>query len=461
MTLRARLTSAAALVVVVSFFLGLFLIHSVETAGIRQVDQQLAGFLPSKPFRIATSSGPTSRPAHSPPVFSTNNISALYLATITNGKRTVLSTPLGTKRESPRTPSTASTSRKNVTIVTVGSTSGSQTWRAVLVAFPHSHSDILVAASLSQVNATTRFLELALLVTGLIILAVLFAAGLWIVRLGLRPITEVTAVAEAIAKGDRTQRVAKGSQRTEAGKLTRAFNVMLDEQQALEARLRQFVGDASHELRTPVSAILGITDLWRRGELRSGEVRDEAIHRIGVSSRQMGRLVEDLLLLARLDEGRPLEYETVDLESVVREVVADVLVTSPTREVTISAPHKVVVEGDEARLRQVVVNLITNAVRHTPPEAKIQVRVLEEGEGAVLEVEDAGPGMTQEDAQRAFDRFWQADPSRSRAGAGLGLAIVRSIVDAHCGDISLISNPLTGTRVTVTIPQRPPVTDKT
>jgi two-component system OmpR family sensor kinase len=175
----------------------------------------------------------------------------------------------------------------------------------------------------------------------------------------------------------------------------------------------------------------------------------------------MGRLVEDLLLLARLDEGRPLEYETVDLESVVREVVADVLVMSPTREVTISAPHKVVVEGDEARLRQVVVNLITNAVRHTPPEAKIQVRVLEEGEGAVLEVEDAGPGMTQEDAQRAFDRFWQADPSRSRAGAGLGLAIVRSIVDAHCGDISLISNPLTGTRVTVTIPQSPPVTDKT
>jgi two-component system OmpR family sensor kinase len=298
-----------------------------------------------------------------------------------------------------------------------------------------------------------RFLRFAFLLAALAILAVLIATGFWISRLGLRPIAEVTEVAEAIVEGDRTRRVATLRRTTEAGKLARAFNVMLDEQQALEARLRQFIADASHELRTPLSVILGITGLWRRGELRVGDQRDEAIHRIGASANQMGSLVEDLLLLARLDEGRSMDRSPVDLSAVVRDVVADVLSTAPTRTISLIVPASVVVMGDEASLRQIGVNLISNAVRHTPQGADVTVRILENEDSVRLEVEDSGPGMTPEEVSRAFDRFWQADSSRSSTGSGLGLAIVRSMADAFGGKVSLVSDAAMGTRIMVIIPR--------
>jgi two-component system OmpR family sensor kinase len=440
------------LIVVISL-LGLLLVHSIQTSEIRQIDQQLETFLPTSRIAATLKLPAPQKNGSARPTFTTSHFSALYLATFTNGTRKVLSTPLGTQHASPQVPRSITSSLHHVVIVTVGSTTGSLSWRAVLVALPHVHAEVLVAASLSQVDATMRFLRLSLLLTGLIVLAVLTATSIWITRLGLRPIAEVTEVAEAIVDGDRTRRVVGRDQGTEAGKLARAFNVMLDEQQASETRLRQFVADASHELRTPVSVILGITELWRRGELRSGNQSDEAIHRIGVSGTQMGRLVEDLLLLARLDEGRPLEHEPVDLSRVVHDVVSDVVRTDPTRSIVLDAPLAVVVQGDEASLRQVVVNLVSNAIRHTPHGAGVKIRVFEQGNKALLEVADSGPGMTREDASRAFDRFWQADSSRSRSGAGLGLAIVRGIVDAHFGEVFLVSDIVTGTRVIVTIPR--------
>jgi len=454
MKLRVRLLSATMVFIVVATLLGLMLVHSVRASEIRQVDQQLETFLPAS--RIAGNAKPPTQPSSgsTPPVFNANHYSALYLAIITNGTRRVLSTPLGTKHAAPDLPTKNTTSLRHATIVTVRSTTGSLSWRAIRVTLPHAHSEILVAAPLNQVNATMRFLQLSLLLTGVIILAVLTATGIWITRLGLRPIAEVTEVAEAIVEGDRTRRVAGGQQGTEAGKLARAFNMMLDEQQDLESHLRQFVADASHELRTPVSVILGITELWRRGELRSGVQRDEAIHRIGASGAQMGRLVEDPLLLARLDEGRPLDNVQVDLGRVIRDVVADVVTTDPTRNVVLDAPSSAIVKGDEASLRQVAVNLVSNAIRHTSNDARVTVRVFERGDNVVLEVKDSGPGMTPEDAARAFDRFWQADPSRSRAGAGLGLAIVRGIVDAHQGAVTFASDVATGTRVSVSFPRR-------
>ena len=453
MKLRVRLLSATMVFIVVATLLGLMLVHSVRASEIRQVDQQLETFLPAS--RIAGNAKPPTQPSSgsTPPVFNANHYSALYLAIITNGTRRVLSTPLGTKHAAPDLPTKNTTSLRHATIVTVRSTTGSLSWRAIRVTLPHAHSEILVAVPLNQVNATMRFLQLSLLLTGVIILAVLTATGIWITRLGLRPIAEVTEVAEAIVEGDRTRRVAGGQQGTEAGKLARAFNMMLDEQQDLESHLRQFVADASHELRTPVSVILGITELWRRGELRVGDQRDEAIHRIGASANQMGSLVENLLLLARLDEGRPTDRAPVDLSSVVRDVVADVLTSAPARTIGLYAPPSVVVIGDEASLRQICVNLISNAVRHTPQEADVAVRVLEEGDFVLLEVEDSGPGMTPDEVSRAFDRFWQADLSRSSNGSGLGLAIVRSIVDALGGKVSLVSDAEKGTRVIVTIPR--------
>jgi two-component system OmpR family sensor kinase len=450
--LRARLLSAALLFVVVLLLLGLLIVHSVETSEIGQIDQQLTSFLPNTKT-VATGLGQP--PSVSvPPGFNSSHFSALYLATITKGTRKVLSTPLDTKHASPEIPTIRTTSTDNVSITTVGSTSGTSSWRAVLLALPRQHTEILVAVPLNQVDDTVRFLRLALLLTGLIMLVVLGATGYWITRLGLRPIAEVTEVAEAIVNGDRTRRVARRHQSTEAGKLARAFNVMLDEQQALESRLRQFVADASHELRTPVSVIVGITELWRRGELRNGNQRDEAIHRIGVSGNQMGRVVEDLLLLARLDEGRPLDQERFDLSSVVRDVVADASTTNPTRSIVLDVPRSpVLVLGDSTGIRQVVVNLVSNAIHHTPANANIEIRVTQGDDAVALEVQDSGPGMTPEEASRAFDRFWQADSSRSRAGAGLGLAIVRGIVAAHFGDVSLASNKSTGTRVIVTLPR--------
>jgi two-component system OmpR family sensor kinase len=453
MNLRVRLLSAALAFVVATSLLGLLLIHSVATSETRQIDQQLVSFLPTT--RTVNTSTPPIEPTlpTTPPAFNTSHFSALYLAIVSAGKRRVLSTPLDTKRASPQLPKVVSTSLNNVTILTVTSRTGSLSWRAVLVALPHNQAEILVAAPLNQVDATMKFLRFALLLAGLIVLAVLIATGYWISRLGLRPIAEVTEVAEAIVEGDRTRRVATQRQRTEAGKLARAFNVMLDEQQALEARLRQFIADASHELRTPLTVILGITGLWRQGELRGGDQGDEAIHRIGASANQMGGLVEDLLLLARLDEGRPMDREPVDLSAVVRDVVVDVLTTAPTRTIALDVPPSIVVMSDEVSLRQIAVNLISNAVRHTPQGAGVVARVAEEENSVLLEVEDSGPGMTPEEASRAFDRFWQADSSRSSTGAGLGLAIVRSMVDALGGKVTLVSDTALGTRVLVIIPR--------
>jgi two-component system OmpR family sensor kinase len=166
----------------------------------------------------------------------------------------------------------------------------------------------------------------------------------------------------------------------------------------------------------------------------------------------MGSLVEDLLLLARLDEGRPIDRVPVDLSAVVRDVVADVLTGAPTREIALYVPPSVVVVSDEASLRQICVNLIGNAVRHTPQGADVVVRVLMNTDSVLIEVEDSGPGMTPDEVSRAFDRFWQADPSRTGTGSGLGLAIVHSMVDAIGGKVSLVSEPTKGTRVVVIIP---------
>jgi two-component system OmpR family sensor kinase len=445
------MTIAATFLIAVIALLGVLLVTFVGRAEIRQIDQQLKDSLPvaktidaSSPVAIASGAKPLRG-------ITTNHISAFYMAAITNGKRTVISSTVDAGKASPEEPTFIS-SRSNPTIVTVGSKSGSVEWRAILLKRPGADYDLLVAVPLTQVNGTMSFLRDALLLGGIVMLAVVMAASYWIVRLGLGPIAEVTEVADAIAAGDRTRRVTKAKHGTEAGKLADAFNLMLDEQLAIEARLRQFVADASHELRTPVSVILGITELWRDGKLRGGEERDEAIHRIGRAGSQMGTLVEELLLLARLDEGQALERSLVDMAQIVNEVARDASTTDPYRTVTVRTSGPVVVLGDPLALRRVVANLVNNALRHTPANASIDVRLAVEGGFARLEVEDSGPGMTIDEQHHAFDRFWQADPSRSRSGAGLGLPIVRGLVEAHHGDVIFESSSETGTRFTVSLP---------
>ena len=230
-----------------------------------------------------------------------------------------------------------------------------------------------------------------------------------LIRLGLDPIVEVTSVADPITGGDRSRRVHEARPGSEAGHLARAFNVMLDEEQATEDHLRRFVADASHELRTPVTVIQGVAELWQRGALSEEGAIDDALRRVGQEGARMAALVEDLLLLARLDEGRPLGDEPVDLSQLTPDV-------------------------------------------HTRPGTRVRLRVTRDGEQSVVEVEDNGPGMEPDDGPRAFERFWRGDPARSGPGSGLGLSIVSGIVAAHHGSVEMTTAPGRGTTVRVTIP---------
>jgi two-component system OmpR family sensor kinase len=274
----------------------------------------------------------------------------------------------------------------------------------------------------------------------------------------------MTKTAGAIAAGDLSERVPAEPQGTEAAELGDALNRMLTtiegafaERAASEARLRRFVADASHELRTPVTTIRGYAELYRHGGLSRPDDLDQAMRRTEQESVRMASLVDDLLLLARLDEGRPLDRETVDLGVLGIDAAADARAVAPDRTVTADVAEGVTVEGDEDRLRQVVGNLVGNALVHTPAGTPVSVTVRDGDGRAVVEVRDDGPGMPPDVAERAFERFSRADASRSRhaGGSGLGLAIVRAIIEAHQGEVTLESTPGSGTTVRVVLPRVP------
>ncbi len=458
MTLRLRLYIAAAVLLSVVALLGMLLVRSVEHSELQQIDQQLKTAAPvvgafDRPSAGQAPDGTLIRPPVSTQrPASSNRISEFYIAIVKSSKRDVLFTPLDGRGSVPQLPAATTSAGHPVIVSTVGSLSGSERWRAILITSPGQPTKLLVAASLAQVDATANRLRLAAIGAGIIVLGVVLAAGFWVGRLGLRPIAEVTDVADAIAAGNRSRRVEGASGKTEAAHLARAINVMLDEQQAAETRLRQFIADASHELRTPVSVILGISDLWRQGALRAGDASDDAMRRIGQSGRRMGGLVEDLLLLAHLDDGRPMEIECIDLEPLLHDAIHDASATDPLRHINLEVSGRVVVMGDEAALRQVTANLVTNSLRHTPSQATITIRAFTAGNRVTVDVVDSGPGMTPDEASKAFDRFWRADASRTRSGTGLGLAIVAGIVAAHHGTVTLDSGRDRGTTVTVRLP---------
>jgi two-component system OmpR family sensor kinase len=321
---------------------------------------------------------------------------------------------------------------------------------------------IVVALSLADVDAAVSRLTVVEVLATLLVLAILGLVTFWVIRLGVRPVKQMTATATAIAAGDLSHRVPSVVPGTEAGELGAALNTMLTriqgafEQRAeSESRLRRFVSDASHELRTPVTTIRGYAELYRGGGLRESDALDQAMRRTEQEAMRMGSLIDDLLLLARLDEGRPLRRAPVDLGVLVVDAAADARAVAPDRPVRAEPAADVLVEGDEDRLRQVLANLVHNALMHTPPGTEIVLRAHRAGEAvAVVEVADAGPGMSPEDAANAFQRFYRADGSRSRAsgGSGLGLSIVQAIVEAHHGHVALTSTPGQGTTVRVELP---------
>ena len=319
---------------------------------------------------------------------------------------------------------------------------------------------LVVATPLDDVYSTLhRLLLIELLVTAAV-LAAIVGLGLWVVRLGLRPLDAIGETSAAIAAGDLSRRVERAEERTEVGRLGLALNAMLAQiesafkaRAASEEKLRRFVADASHELRTPLAAIRAYAELFTRGAERRPEDLARSMAGITRESERMSLLVEDLLLLARLDEGRPLEREPVELDEVVGEAVDTALTVEPERPISLDAERAVVL-GDRDRLRQIVDNLLANAREHTPPEMPVHVSVTTLDGAARIEVEDAGPGMEPEEAERVFERFYRADQSRSRAngGVGLGLSIVAAVAEAHGGEVSAHSEPGKGSTFRITLP---------
>lgn len=345
---------------------------------------------------------------------------------------------------------------------TVLSVDGTVHYRVGVEEEPDRRGYTVVALSLREMDATSRqVLYGAGGVTAAVIVVLAIVAG-WVFRLGVRPLGRMAGTAEAIAAGDLSRRAeVTGGTRTEVGRLGTAFNTMLAEiQEAFaareqsETRLRRFVADASHELRTPLTSIRGYAELYRQGGLQEAGALDDAMRRVEQEAIRMGTMVEDLLVLARLDQGRPLEKARVDLALIVADAVADARAVEPDRPITLESESSVVVVADENRLRQVTANLLGNVRGHTPPGAAAQVRVSRRDGWARLEVADEGPGIDPAERDRVFERFFRSDPSRARrsGGSGLGLSIVAAIAEAHGGRVSVGPSEAGGASILVELP---------
>jgi len=352
--------------------------------------------------------------------------------------------------------------------VTLPSVNGSDIlWRAVSVRGPHGLTT--VAVDLSDVQHTVRSLVWLQFGIGVAVLVVVGIVSFAVVQRSLRPLSEVEQTAAAIASGQLDRRVPERDPRTEVGRLSLALNGMLTQiQQAVassessaqtargsEDRMRRFITDASHELRTPLTTIRGFAELYRQGAARDVAM---LLSRIESEASRMGLLVDDLLLLARLDVQRPLEQNRLDLLALASDAVHDAQAIDPQRTISmeiLDGPGTPEVVGDEPRIRQVLSNLVVNALQHTPTSADVIVRVGTDGDDAVVEVADKGPGMSQEDASRVFERFYRTDSSRARAsgGTGLGLSIADSLVHAHGGLVTVTTAPGDGCCFRVTLPR--------
>jgi signal transduction histidine kinase len=334
----------------------------------------------------------------------------------------------------------------------------------------------IVGQAVSRGPSQVRSFLVAELLTGAALIALLALAGEWLIGQGLEPLDEMTRTAKEItSRGDLTARMPDVNQQTEVGKLGASINTMLDRiQQSFSSRLRseqkvrEFAADASHELRTPLTTIRGYAELYRQGALGPDELPN-AMRRIEQESERMSTLVAELLELARLDRTSSLDLAETDLATVVRDAVADAAAVEPLRPVRAEAPPRLVAVVDEPRIRQVLANLLGNVSAHTPKTAPVAVRLGQITGGVLIEVADAGPGMSTEDAIRAFDRFHRAadrpvqhsangngdmNGSGRHSGSGLGLSIVQAIANAHGGRATLESWPGRGTKVRVWLPVR-------
>jgi two-component system OmpR family sensor kinase len=387
-----------------------------------------------------------------------------------------VSGPDTTDGEGPAIPAVLPSSGTPFTVPST--TDGGSQWRMLARPNARAGATIVLAGDEGEVDSAIGDLSREFLLLALGALVLMGALAYALVRSSLRPLEEVERATDEIAGGDLSRRAPVRRPGSEVGRLAQSFNAMIERIEHAfharerseaaardsEERMRRFIADASHELRTPLTSIRGYAELYRQGAVSTPEDLAGVLRRIEDQAARMGLLVEDLLLLARLDHQRPLERAPVDLAVLAVDAVHDAHAVAPERAVGLrlppadgEEPAEIPVLGDAARLRQVFGNLVNNALTHTPAGAPIEVRVRAEPGQAVLEVADGGPGLPPEQAERVFERFYRADPARGRAsgGTGLGLAIVAALVAAHGGRVAVDSTVGVGTTFRVSLPLAP------
>ena len=323
-------------------------------------------------------------------------------------------------------------------------------FRVIAQRLPTGLGIVVVAQSFEDIDRTLLRLQGLFILIGLVMILFIALASRKVITVGLRPLATVEATAERIAEGDLTARLPDLKPNTEVGRLVNTLNTMLGRIEESfsarvesESKLRRFVADASHELRTPITAIRGFAELHRQGAVTGEEKTKELIGRIENESKRMGSLVEDLLLLARLDQSRQMKSEPVNLSKLVSDAVESARAAGPNHPVNFNkSDDEIYALGDNDRIHQVVANLLANARTHTPVGTKIDVSIIQGEDGVRIRIADNGPGLSEKDQAQIFERFYRADASRVRTdgeGTGLGLSIVEAVMRAHAGQVSVES----------------------
>ncbi len=464
MTLRARLLIGVAAVVVALTVAVAMVARSQHRFTQRQLDRQLAAVLPALPRLVRADlvagaarpnlSTPLSQPSASPATAAgplQAIVADLYVGYIgPDGVLVTVATPVDDPRVLPVPPADLTPGHYS----TVATSAGLAPRLRVVTSQLRPGLTLIAGVSTERIDAAGRRLVMGVGLAGGAVVVVLGLVVWWVLQLGLRPIRVMTDTAEALAAGHTSSRAPRFAAGTEADRLGLAMNRLVDASQAAETRLRRFVADASHELRTPLTTLRGYTDLYRAGGLREPEQLEDALRRIGQEAARMNHLVEDLFLLAELDEGRPLQRDPLDIGRVVTDLASDLRAVAPDRtiEVQLHSAQKrpLLVVGDEHRLTQAVAAYTSNALRHTPAGTPLWLSVQPVGERAGepvawvrVAVTDRGPGIEPESAGHVFERFYRVGAGRSRAGggSGLGLAMVAAIIAAHGGRFGVQSRP--------------------
>ena len=348
---------------------------------------------------------------------------------------------------------------------TISGDDGETDIRAIARSLPSGEGTVVISVALDSVEKTVAGLRGIFILISFIVLISIAIVARSLIKLTLKPLNQIEKTAAAIAEGDLSARLPEVNSRTEVGRLTGSLNTMLSRieesftiRTESENKLRRFVADASHELRTPLTAIRGFAELHRQGAVVGEEKTKELVSRIEKESIRMSSLVEDLLLLARLDQSRELTFDPVDINHLVKEAVASAQAAGPGYEITVSSTNdEVFVLGDSMRIHQAIANLLANARTHTPVGTKIAVNISQGDLETKISISDNGPGLSEEDQKRVFERFFRADPSRVRVGgegSGLGLAIVDAVMKAHGGRVEVNSKIGAGATFTIVFPQK-------